>query len=85
MDEVMRHVEKFDFASWKLAGVPHEETVKKYNRIVIDEGDSHVLASCEEEKVKYLVTLDKKHLLTLKGKITGLEILTPGELIGHFS
>ena len=35
-------------------------------RIVIDDGDAHVLASCEKEKVDFLVTLDKKHLLILK-------------------
>lgn len=48
---------------------------------VIDEGDAHVLATCKEQNIKYLVTLDQKHLLILKGKINGLNILTPGELI----
>ncbi|KKT64884.1 MAG: hypothetical protein UW60_C0050G0007 [Candidatus Woesebacteria bacterium GW2011_GWA2_44_33] len=41
----------------------------------------HILASCEQEKTGYLVTLDKKHLLVLRGKTKGLKIVTPGELI----
>jgi len=92
LDEVLRHAEKFNLTKKEIlkycvstfSGVspaPDENTVKKYQKIVVDEGDAHVLASCENEKVGYLVTLDKKHLLVLKGKIKGLKILTPGEFI----
>lgn len=52
---------------------------------MIDEGDAHVLATCFENGISCLVTLDKKHLLVLKGKVKGLTILTPGELIKKFS
>lgn len=48
---------------------------------VIDVGDAHVLASCQELKPDFLVTLDKKHLLILKEKIKWIKIVTPGELI----
>ena len=92
LDEVLRHAEKFDLSKKeimkfcldsfsKVSLAPDKDTVIKYQKVVADEGDAHVLASCEDEKADYLVTLDKKHLLVLKGKIKGLKILTPGEFI----
>ena len=60
---------------------PDAELTVKYKRIVIDEGDAHVLASAKESGVDFLVTLDKKHLLILKDKVKNLKIVTPGELI----
>lgn len=81
LDEVFRHTKKFDSETWQIIPAPGEKIVKKYDKIVVDQGDSHVLASAEESKASLLVTLDKKHLLILKGKIKGLKILTPGELI----
>lgn len=65
----------------KLLAAPAEELIKKYKKILIDEGDAHVLASAEESKSNILVTLDRKHLLVLKDKVKGFKILTPGELI----
>lgn len=92
LDEVLRHAKKIDFSKKEIlkyclnifsgvSPVPDENTVKKYQKVVVDEGDAHVLASCEREKAGYLVTLDKKHLLILKGKIKGLKIVTPSEFI----
>lgn len=91
-DEVMRKSEKTDlskevikrklfliFNSIKKA--PDENLVKKFNNIVIDLGDSHVLASSIEAKADFLVTLDKKHLLVLTEKIKGLNIVSPKQLI----
>lgn len=60
---------------------PDENLVKKFSNIVIDLGDSHVLASSIEAKADFLVTLDKKHLLILAKKIKGLKIVSPKELI----
>lgn len=91
-DEILRHSEKLGLekspVQQKVARVfkevllaPKELQVDKYSKIVMDIGDAHVLASATGSKSKYLVTLDKKHLLVLKGKIRGLTILTPGELI----
>lgn len=92
LDEVLRNShrvgftkeETLDFCNKIFTGVtkaPTQIKVEDYKKIVIDEGDAHILATCSEEKIKYLVTLDKKHLLILKGKIQGLKIVTPGELI----
>lgn len=48
---------------------------------MINQGDSHVLASALELDVDYLVSLDKKHILALKGKIKKFAIVSPKELI----
>jgi len=92
LDEVLRHAAKFNLTGKEVAdfclkvfpeisSAPNEDIVKKYYKTVIDQGDAHILASCEQEKTGYLVTLDKKHLLVLRGKTKGLKIVTPGELI----
>lgn len=91
-DEAMRHGDKLDLKSTdiqlqtktifnQIQPVPKKEHVVRYNKIVIDPGDAHVLASCYETKADYLVTLDKKHLLILQGKVKWVTIVSPGELI----
>lgn len=91
-DEILRHSSKFGLTKEEVSNfsfgifseisvAPTNSEVKRYFKTVVDEGDAHVLASCFKEKVDYLVTLDKKHLLILKGKIKGLKIITPGELL----
>jgi predicted nucleic acid-binding protein len=96
LDEILRHSAKFDFTREEMShfcleifpgatSAPGKYEVEKYYKVVIDEGDAHVLASCKKEKVGFLVTLDKKHLLILKGKIKGLKIVTPGEFIEYIS
>lgn len=64
-----------------IVSEPSEKLINKYTSYVLDKGDVHVLASAKEMKVSYLVTLDKKHLLSIKNKIMDFQILTPGELI----
>ena len=91
-DEVMRKSEKTGFSTDEIKRklflifdnikkAPDENLVKKFNNIVIDLGDSHVLASSVETKADFLVTLDKKHLLILDKKIKGLKIVSPKQLI----
>ncbi len=60
---------------------PMKSSVEVFRHIVLDFGDAHVLASAVDEKCEVLVTLDKKHLLVLKGKVENLEILSPSELL----
>ena len=92
LNEALRHADKIHINQkvmlekiisifGKPITAPDAATVEKYTRIVIDEGDAHVLASTEEGKCDILVTLDKKHLLILKGKIKSLRIMSPGELL----
>lgn len=91
-DEVMRKSEKIGLSPNEIKRklflifdnikkAPEENLVRKFNNIVIDLGDSHVLASSTEVKADFLVTLDKKHLLILDKKIKGLRIVSPKQLI----
>mgnify|MGYP001571362259 CR=1 FL=1 len=60
---------------------PKRSTVDAFKKIVVDVGDAHVLASGKETKADYIVSLDKKHILVLKGKFKNPKIVSPGELI----
>lgn len=91
-DETLKHAKKLNLSksqvSQRCLGIfkgvilaPDERKVRKYRKVVIDEGDCHVLASAEEAGASFLVTLDKKHLLILQGKIKRFKIVTPGELL----
>lgn len=75
--EVKRTILSFQ----KILPAPAGKLVKKYRRLVIDPGDGHILASADEAKVKYLVSLDKHHILVLAKKITKFKIVNPKELI----
>lgn len=64
---------------------PDLTQVEDFYKAVVDVGDAHILASCLESKAEFLVTLDKKHLLTEAVKDVmrknNVEILTPGEVL----
>ena len=92
LDEILRHVKKIGLTTEDIQEyiikrfltineAPSIVTVEKYNKIVLDRGDAHVLASSEELKAEYLVTLDKKHLLVLKNEIKKFKIVSPAELL----
>jgi len=91
MDEILRNALKIGFDKLvlekkikeilQIEAAPKQEIVSKYNSIVIYFGDAHVLASSEQAKTEYLVSLDQKHILILKDKIKVFKIVTPGELI----
>ena len=53
----------------------------KYKKIVKDVGDTHLFTSAENSKVHYLVSLDRKYILSLSKKIKKFKIITLGELI----
>ena len=92
-DEVLRHSLKISIAEKKVESKvlkiftnnvsksPQEGVVEKYYPFVSDRGDAHVLAAYEQEDCDVLVTLDKKHLLVLQGKIKGVKIVSPGEFL----
>ncbi|MCJ7740716.1 putative toxin-antitoxin system toxin component, PIN family, partial [Candidatus Microgenomates bacterium] len=92
LDEVCRRAPKIKQTSKKakaevtkifseIAEAPERSIVSLFDKIIIDRGDSHVLASCSDNKADYLVTLDKKHLLILQKKIREFHIVYPKELI----
>lgn len=59
--------------------------IERFEKIALDFGDTHVLASSLEAKADYLVSLDKKHILSLKRIIKKPKIVSPGELIQELS
>lgn len=92
LDEVLRHVDDVGLSSSRVQSAinaifsqiqapPEEKSVSCFNKIVIDQGDAHVLSSCYSAKTDFLVTLDKKHLLSLREKIKWVKIVSPGELL----
>ena len=92
IDEVKRHLSKISLASTDLAYIvrkysfkvtpaPEKSPLKKYLPVVVDPGDAHVLAACNQAKTKFLVTLDKRHLLVLRDEINEFKILSPGQFI----
>lgn len=64
---------------------PAALAIKKFEKVVVDAGDAHVLASADQAKTDYLVTLDRKHLLVLTGKMKAFRIVSPKQLIEQLS
>lgn len=96
LDETVRHAKKINSSEEKIKKqmlmifstmlpAPTALHVAKYSKLVIDQGDAHVLASSYEVKAKFLVTLDKKHLLILQKKIKSINIVSPKLLIEQLS
>lgn len=93
LEEVKRNIKKkfgenelIKFAKWLKTAKPGvvnvaEKEINRYKELVASK-DAHVLAASHKSKAKYLATLDKKHLLKLKGQSSlPFNIVTPGELI----
>lgn len=95
-DEVLKHLGKLKLSKTKalykinscfpkLLPAPDEKDIIHFNNSVLDIGDSHLLASAKKIKTDYLVSLDKKHILSLKGKIKWTKIVSPADLIETLS
>lgn len=93
VDEVSRHLKKMELDEilvdkkihkiFKIVKAPDVTLVDRFKKIVIDLGDAHILASASESKSKFLVTLDRKHLLILKNKMKQYQIISPGDLVNR--
>lgn len=93
LDEILRNTDKIGQSKSKIVKIlpklfkihspPKKETVRKFGEVVIYFGDAHVLASSYEAKVKFLVSLDQKHILALKDIVKDFKIVTPGQLIEY--
>ncbi len=90
LDEIMRHRAKLSIPAtsirtltklFTVVPAPPVSIVRGFEAVVVDVGDAHVLASAKEYRADFLVTLDKKHLLALRGKIRMFRIVSPKELI----
>jgi len=88
-DEVQRHLNKLAIKKEKflktliyLEILPAPtKLAPKYLNIVKDVGDAHLFTSAQQAGCDYLVSLDKKHVLSLKSKIKKFVIASPAELI----
>ena len=77
----------YDFLAsidWDLLPVPDEERLNAYEPLIAPK-DLHVLASAVEGGSEFLLTLDRRHILSAVERVTeaGLDIriLTPGDFI----
>ena len=81
LDETKRHLEKYEPIFREIAPAPNKTSVEKYQKIVVDPGDAHLFATAQETGTNYLVSLDKKHVLSLQGKVKKPKLVSPKELI----
>lgn len=63
-----------------IAPAPTKDQVEEYFGVV-SEKDAHVVASAFGERIPWVITLDKKHLLTKKGKFKNLNIVSPAQFL----
>ncbi len=93
VDEVGRHLEKLAIKRKKfLKTLIYFEVLpattklaSKYPKVVKDVGDVHLFTSAQQANCDYLVSLDKKHVLSLKTKVKKFIITSPAELIEKLS
>ncbi|OGG12452.1 putative toxin-antitoxin system toxin component, PIN family [Candidatus Gottesmanbacteria bacterium RIFCSPHIGHO2_01_FULL_46_14] len=92
LDETLKHADKIPMDRERLKGeiekyfpkilpAPEKQHVEGYKNRMLDPGDAHLFATCQEAKATYLVSLDKHHVLSLNGKIKGIIILSPKQLL----
>jgi putative PIN family toxin of toxin-antitoxin system len=92
LDETIRNLSKLKVTKKvfkkNLKGVftdilppPDKKNVYKYRKDIKDIGDAHLFATADEVKADFLVSLDKKHVLSLKNRFKKPKIVNPEELI----
>lgn len=92
LDEALKHANKIPLTREQLQKeikryfpvvllAPQEKTVSRYLGRMLDHGDTHLFATCEESHATHLVSLDKHHILVLQGKIPHLSIVSPAQLL----
>lgn len=80
------HQEQLQFLDWlkitqpAVVALPDISQIKVYTQITHNK-DAHILAAAEISQVKYVVTLDKRHLLSLHSIRLPFQIVNPGQLI----
>ncbi|MBI2171499.1 MAG: PIN domain-containing protein [Chloroflexi bacterium] len=81
--ELARFYAQLAAASPEIGGPPSQELLARCAHIVAEK-DAHVLAAAWACNAGYLLTLDRRHLLTTAVLAAGLPFMvaTPGELLG---
>lgn len=74
-----------DFQS-AIKPTPTLTDLEKFNHLIVDQDDRHILAGAVNQGVDYLITLDKKHFFTqkLERANLGFSISTPGGFLEKF-
>lgn len=68
----------------ELLPSPDSQEIEKWKNLT-HEKDCHILASALLSKVDFVITLDKKHLLTSKVKNNfSIQVINPGEFLNIF-
>lgn len=93
IDEVLEHTEKIKLSPRTIQTYITNSAILVRKKItqkdidpyknIVDAEDAHVLAGAHMTNCKYLVTLDKKHLLILQGKIKRIKIVNPKKLLAE--
>jgi predicted nucleic acid-binding protein len=69
---------------WEVVPVPQKRTLEKYQQYV-EAKDVHVLAAAVEGRAEFLLTLDRRHILSAAKAIDtaglGIIVLRPGDFI----
>lgn len=92
LDELLKHADKIPIDRDQLRRevnqyfgnilpAPEEKNVSYYKQLMRDEGDAHLFATYKEAQCDCLVSLDKHHVLSLKGKLQEVIVLAPVELL----
>lgn len=92
LDEALKHADRIPLSQEqlreeiskyfpKILPEPQEHYVDRFKMLMLDQGDAHLFATYTEAHCDYLVSLDKHHILALQGKIKGISIVSPGELL----
>lgn len=92
IEEVVRNLDKVGLTrpslelilgSFKIVELGRDLSIEESYTILefVDIKDLHIFVACYKVKPDFLVSLDKKHILSLRNKINFVKILTPGELL----
>ena len=92
IEETKRHIDRVRSTKGKLAimvrrykvevlDAPNINDVEKCYKLVIDKEDAYLIASSYVCDCHYLVSLDKRHVLTLTNKVKRPKIVSPKEMI----
>lgn len=89
-DEVERNIQKLQlsktqFRNWDrnffITDAPDLSLFSNYRSLVVDEGDIHLFVSAKTSQSDFLVSLDKKHVLSQTKRVREFQIVSPGELL----
>lgn len=82
-ESIDRFYTSFNEINIELVQVDRIQAKERFTTLV-GEKDATILAAALKSHSKFLITLDKKHLLNVSDKVKDLEIVTPGGFIEKY-